>query len=57
MPRSPPRTTPIEVIHLRYVAAISTTDFKMDAQYIARSILELTKEFGIVIASRVFEDH
>jgi hypothetical protein len=32
-------------------------DLKMSSRFITRSILEWTKESGIVIASRVFEDH
>jgi hypothetical protein len=52
-----PSATPIKVIRPSHVAAKSTTDFEMGARFIARSILEWTKKSGIVIDSRVFEDH
>jgi hypothetical protein len=52
-----PLATPIKVICPRHIADNSTTDFKMGARFIARSILEWKKESEIVITSRVFEDH
>jgi hypothetical protein len=52
-----PCATPINVISPRHIAVNSTTDFKMGARFIARSVLEWTKEPGILIASHVYEDH
>jgi hypothetical protein len=52
-----PCATSIRITCPRHLAANSTTDFKMGARFIARSILEWTKESGIIIASHVFKDH
>ena len=53
-----PKYSPIRVIHPRHVTATNTTnDFKRGAHYTARSLLEWTKEAGIVIANRVRENY
>jgi hypothetical protein len=53
-----PRAAPIRVIRPEHVTtANTTTDFKMEVRFTARSILELKNESGIVIASRECEDH
>jgi hypothetical protein len=53
-----PCTTPIRVICLEHVTTANImTDYKMGAQFTARSILEWAKKSGIVIANCEYEDH
>jgi hypothetical protein len=52
-----PHATPFKVICPRHIATNSTTYSKMGERFIACRILEWTKKSGIVIDSRVFEDH
>jgi hypothetical protein len=52
-----PIQIPIKVTHSEHVTANTRTDFKQRAQFTASSILEWTKEAGILIASCIYEDH
>jgi len=52
-----PRQTPIRVIHPHHVTQDGKTRaFKKGARYTARSLLEWTKQSGLSISSRVYED-
>jgi hypothetical protein len=53
-----PHAIPNRAIRPEHFTANNTTKyFKIGAQFTARSILEWTRESGIVIASREYEDH